>query len=84
MSKHMEYDGVAMTCKHLGLTGEAWAVYAGWDDWYICMVRGVWANGNTANGQLCRASADEIAPYIIRDEFGRMKHSPHYDSAVKV
>lgn len=77
MPVHKEFDGVAITAKHLGLTGDAWAVWAGWDDQYICMVKGKWANGNAVDGQLCREGADVLARYVVRDNAGKLVRSPH-------
>lgn len=73
MPVHKEYDGVMISCDHLGLTGVAWLRYAGWDDWYICMVKGTWANGNAVDGQLCRSSRAEVEGYLLRDGTGKLK-----------
>ena len=64
--EHKAYDGRKITCKHLGLTGEAWVTHA-WGDEYYCHVKGSWANGNKADGILCRATPAEIAPYLIAE-----------------
>jgi hypothetical protein len=64
-SQHTEYDNCELDASHLGLKGKAWARHA-WDDWYYCMVDGVWANGNTTKGILCREKAPVIARYLVR------------------
>ena len=78
MAEHKDFDGCAITARHLGLDGHAWVVHA-WGDQYYCMVKGTWGNGNAAEGCYCRATADEIRPYIIRGENGGPMRSPHAD-----
>jgi hypothetical protein len=64
MSDHTDFDGLAITCRHLGLDGHAWLSHA-WGDQYYCHVLGTWPNGEAAKGILCRANPDEIRPYLI-------------------
>ncbi len=64
MTTHKDYDGREVSLTHLGFKGKAWLAYAGWNDQYIVMVDGVWANGNAVKGQLMRTSADEARPYL--------------------
>lgn len=62
--EHKEYDGREVHAEHLGLTGKAWVSHA-WDDWYYIHVKGVWANGNAADGVYCREQAHTVKQYLI-------------------
>lgn len=76
-TEHKDFHGCSITARHLGLTGNAWVTHA-WDDWYYCHVLGTWANGNKAEGILCRERADVIRQYLINGDSGGPKLSPFF------
>jgi hypothetical protein len=64
MAEHKDYNMRLINAKHLGLDGVAWLQHA-WDDWYYCMVKGTWGNGNPAEGVYCRERAKDVERYLL-------------------